>query len=128
MRRCKATIWEDRKQVPVEGLFHQWAQQYEDGGEAGIGNYTTAIIELDDGRIVEAAPDTVVFLDRPPSIYPVSPIGTWWWRRPLSPMATYCKDCERPCQKAYLSSSLHGYISGNENMPHAPATDAEVQK
>ena len=62
MRRCRATIWENREQVPVEGLFHQWGQQYEDGGDAGIGNYTTAIIELDNGRVVEAMPDTVVFL------------------------------------------------------------------
>ena len=63
MRRCRATIWENREQVPVEGLFHQWGQQYEDGGDSGIGNYTTAIIELDDGRVVEAAPDTVVFTE-----------------------------------------------------------------
>ena len=66
MRKCKATIWVDRKPVPVEGLFHQWAQQYEDCGDAGIGNHTVALIELDDGRIVEAAPDTVQFLDREP--------------------------------------------------------------
>ncbi len=66
MRKCKATIWVDRKQVPVKGLFHQWAQQYEDCGDAGIGNYTVALIELDDGRVVEADPDTVQFLDREP--------------------------------------------------------------
>lgn len=63
VRKCKAMIWVDRKQVPVEGLFHRWGQQYEDCGDAGIGNYTTAIIELDDGRVVEAAPDTVVFTE-----------------------------------------------------------------
>lgn len=62
MRRCKATIWVDREPVPVEGLFHQFANQYEDCGDAGVANYTVAIVELDDGRIVEAAPDTVVFL------------------------------------------------------------------
>ena len=63
MRRCKAVIVEDRKRVPVEGLFHQWANDFEDCGEAGIGNYTVAIIELDDGRIVEGIPNTVVFTE-----------------------------------------------------------------
>ena len=64
MRRCKAEMRENGKAIPVEGLFHQWANQYEDCGDAGIANYTVALIELDDGRIVEAIPDTVVFLDR----------------------------------------------------------------
>lgn len=63
MRKCRATIWENREPVPVEGLFHGWAQQFEDCGDAGIGNYTVALIELADGRIVEAAPDTVVFTE-----------------------------------------------------------------
>ena len=63
MRKCKAAIWQNGEQVPVEGLFHRWAQQYEDCGDAGIGNYTVALIELVDGRIVEAAPDTVVFTE-----------------------------------------------------------------
>ena len=92
MRRCKATVLENRERVPVEGLFHQWGQQYEDGGEAGIGNYTTAIIELDDGRIVEAAPDTVVFLDRAPGVEPVTPSGTWWMRQP-EPFLKVRADC-----------------------------------
>ena len=63
MRKCKAAIWQNGEQVPVEGLFHRWAQQYEDCGDAGIGNYTVALIELVDGRIVEAAPDTGVFTE-----------------------------------------------------------------
>jgi len=66
VRKCKAMIWVDRKQVPVEGLFHQWAAQCFET-EDGIGNYTVALIELDDGRIVEAAPDTVVFTEPAPS-------------------------------------------------------------
>jgi len=64
MRRCKAIIVENRKMVPVEGLFHQWANDFEDCGDAGIGNHTVALIELDDGRVVKGIPDTVVFLDR----------------------------------------------------------------
>lgn len=63
MRRCKAEIWDNGKKIPVDGLFHRWAQQFEDCGDAGIGNFTVALVELDDGRIVEAAPDTVMFLD-----------------------------------------------------------------
>ena len=62
MRRCKASVWADGKKVPVEGLFHRWSAQCVES-EDGIGNYTVALIELDDGRIVEANPDTVVFLD-----------------------------------------------------------------
>lgn len=64
MRRCKAIVVENGKRVPVEGLFHQWGQDFEDCGDAGIGNYTVALIELDDGRIVEGIADTVVFLDK----------------------------------------------------------------
>jgi len=64
MRRCKAVMWDVGNQIPVEGLFHQWGNQYEDCGDAGVANYTVALIELDDGRIVEGIPDTVVFLDR----------------------------------------------------------------
>lgn len=64
MRKCKAMMVDSGKMVPVDGLFHQWANQYEDCGDAGIANYTVALIELDDGRIVEGVPNTVVFLDR----------------------------------------------------------------
>ena len=55
------------KRRPVEGLFHQVSNQYEDCGDAGVANYTVALIELSDGRIVEAIPDTVQFLDRRPA-------------------------------------------------------------
>lgn len=61
MRKCKAKMLSNGKLVPVEGLFHQWANQYEDCGDAGVANYTVALIELDDGRIVEGVPTTVVF-------------------------------------------------------------------
>lgn len=64
MRKCKAMTWDGGKRVPVEGLFHQWGQGYEEF-QSGPGNYTVALIELDDGRIVEGVPDTVVFLQAP---------------------------------------------------------------
>ena len=101
MRRCKAAVWESGKKVPVEGLFHQWAQQYEDCGDAGIANYTVGLIELDDGRIVEVVPDTVVFTE---------PAGqnTYWWRR--SPMYKHllrdCNNCGRFCKQTYPLSNL----------------------
>lgn len=66
MRRCKAVTWENgyrSKQRAVEGLFHQWASNYEEF-ENGPGNFTVALIELDNGKIVECLSDTVVFLDR----------------------------------------------------------------
>lgn len=63
MRRCKAEVWKNRKIIPVEGLFHQWASDFMEF-ETGPGNYTVALIELDDGRIVKGVADTVVFLDK----------------------------------------------------------------
>ena len=108
MRKCKATIWENKEKVPVEGLFHQWAQQFEDCGGAGVGNYTVALIELEDGRIVEANPDTVVFLDREPGVEPVTPSGTWWRRMPCQYMELRadCMNCGRPCKKTYPFSTV----------------------
>lgn len=108
MRRCKAAIWENREKVQVEGLFHQWAQQFEDCGDAGVGNYTVALIELENGRIVEANPDTVVFLDREPGVEPVTTSGTWWLRRP-EPVVKFgadCMNCGRPCKKTYPFSTV----------------------
>ena len=64
MRRCKAEMWEKGKTIPVEGLFHQWGMNYKEFCDAGPGNYSVALIELDDGRIVEGIPNTVVFLGR----------------------------------------------------------------
>ena len=104
MRRCKAVIVEDRKRVPVEGLFHQWANDFEDCGEAGIGNYTVAIIELDDGRIVEGIPNTVVFTE-PACLQP-----TWWMRVPAMPAVKCCENSGKPCKKTYPFSS---YACGN---------------
>ena len=71
MRHCKAVTWEKGEHFEVEGQFHQWANGFEDCGEAGIANYTVALIELDNGKIVECPPDTVVFLDR------ISPYTDW---------------------------------------------------
>ncbi len=45
----------------VEGTFHMWGQSYDEYRE-GPGNYTMAIIELPDGRVVTALPGDVKFL------------------------------------------------------------------
>lgn len=44
-----------------EGLFHQWANSYEESS-AGFGNFTVALIELADGTIHEAIPSLVKFV------------------------------------------------------------------
>jgi len=45
-----------------EGLFHQWANAYEESG-AGFGNYTVALIELSDGTISEVLPCNLKFIE-----------------------------------------------------------------
>lgn len=122
MRKCRAVIWVEKKQVPVEGFFHQWASQFEDCGDAGIGNYTVAIIELEDGRIVEAAPDTVVFSE------PTCQQPVWWMRNPTT-VGISCENCGRACKKTYPFSShaCPSWIS-REGMLRASGTATEEQK
>lgn len=47
-RRVWVNRWE--KLPDIEGTFHQWGVSFEEF-EAGIGNFSTAIVELDDGSI-----------------------------------------------------------------------------
>jgi hypothetical protein len=63
MRKVKATIYnrELKKRIEISGLFHGWGVAYEEY-HAGPGNYTTALIELADGRVVTAMPEDVIFL------------------------------------------------------------------
>ncbi len=44
------------------GKFHTWGVTYEEF-EAGPGNYSIAIVELEDGNIVTKAPDCIKFED-----------------------------------------------------------------
>lgn len=60
-RRCKAMVYDNGKKVPVEGWFHEWGCDYEEF-DSGPANFSVAIIELDNGKIVEALPCSVVFL------------------------------------------------------------------
>lgn len=43
------------------GFFHQWAVMYEELRD-GVGNITVALVELQDGRIVEVLPSNVRFV------------------------------------------------------------------
>lgn len=69
LRKCKGKYMEyDKdKRMFVErefavGLFHQWGNDYEEF-ESGPGNFTVAIVELPDGKIVTPVAREVHFLD-----------------------------------------------------------------
>lgn len=51
--------WED--DYKNEGLFHQWANAYEEY-DGIVGNYTIALVELIDGTIVEVSPSNLKFV------------------------------------------------------------------
>jgi len=62
MRYVTAKVWnqEKRQYDDVSGIFHCWGQDYEEF-QSGPGNYTVAIIELKDGRVVKVIPNDVIF-------------------------------------------------------------------
>ncbi len=67
LRRCKGkcNIYENGKWSSLEfdlGYFHEWGMNYEEF-ESGAGNYSVAIVELPDGRIVMPVADDIVFID-----------------------------------------------------------------
>ena len=45
-----------------DGIFHCWANSYTEF-DAGIGNYTVGIIELQDGTIEEVLPINIKFIE-----------------------------------------------------------------
>ena len=47
----------------ADGLFHCWGQEYEEFAE-GPGNFTVAIIELEDGSIITPHPTDIRFIDK----------------------------------------------------------------
>lgn len=63
LRPCKGTTYVRGAPVEVTGRFHRWAENYEEF-ETGPGNYTQALVELDDGRVVGCIAESVRFLDR----------------------------------------------------------------
>ena len=44
-----------------EGVFHQWASSYEEF-EQGAGNFTVALVELQNGTIEEVLPKNIKFI------------------------------------------------------------------
>lgn len=61
-KKIKGTgCWEDG--YSGSGLFHQWANNYEEFDE-GPGNYTVALVELEDGTIEEVPPKNIKFDDK----------------------------------------------------------------
>ncbi len=48
------------KEYTCTGLFHQWANACEEYSN-GAGNYTVALVELEDGTIKEVLPTNVKF-------------------------------------------------------------------
>lgn len=63
LRPCKAVTYENGNREKIQGRFHCWGVNYEEF-ETGPGNFSTAIIELDNGKIVNCSAETVQFLDR----------------------------------------------------------------
>lgn len=45
-----------------EGVFHQWANAYEEF-ETGAGNYTIALVELENGEIESVLPMNIKFIN-----------------------------------------------------------------
>lgn len=58
-----------------DGLFHQFGSAYEEF-ENGAGNYTIAIIEDKDGKIITVDPECIQFIDKPNSQPPTVNVTT----------------------------------------------------
>lgn len=44
-----------------QGWFHQWGLAYQES-DNGVGNYSTAIVQLSDGSIIEVLPTNIKFI------------------------------------------------------------------
>ena len=64
MRRCKGKYYKDGQFHEFDlGYFHQWGSDYEEF-ETGPGNFTIAIVELPDGRVITAMASDIQFLEK----------------------------------------------------------------
>ena len=70
MRNCKGRYMEYDSQTRLfverefeEGIFQQWGSAYEEF-ETGPGNYTIAIVELPDGKVVTPEPKDIQFINQ----------------------------------------------------------------
>jgi hypothetical protein len=68
MRKVLTYTWvkgDDNKYhkiIDKPGLFHKWGVDFEEF-ESGPGNYSTAIIEMEDGTIENIRADMIKFID-----------------------------------------------------------------
>jgi hypothetical protein len=53
----------EKRETDKFGLFHQWGTDFEELGETGVGNYTTAVIERGDGTIETPHANLIQFID-----------------------------------------------------------------
>lgn len=65
LRPCRAIRYEKGEAIEVFGMFHRWGSQYEEF-DLGPGNFTTALVEAENGKVYECVADSVQFLDRGP--------------------------------------------------------------
>ncbi len=62
-RKCKGRYYYQGNYYDFElGYFHKWGSNYEEF-ESGAGNYSVAIVELPDGRVVMPVAEDIVFLE-----------------------------------------------------------------
>ena len=54
------SCWE--KEFQNHGVFHQWANAYEESSQ-GFGNYTVGLVEMSDGTIGEILPNNLKFVE-----------------------------------------------------------------
>lgn len=65
---CKIVTYEyngsvrNKRETIVHGVFHQWGVDYEEF-ENGPGNYSTGIVELEDGSIQRFIPENIKFVE-----------------------------------------------------------------
>ena len=52
-----------QKFLAGEGVFHKWGVEFEEF-ESGPGNYSTAIIELDDGTVKNIPVELIKFISK----------------------------------------------------------------
>lgn len=64
-RRCNGQYFEDGLFHNFKlGYFHQWGCDYEEFADVGVGNYSIAIVELPNGKIVTPVAKDIEFIDK----------------------------------------------------------------
>ena len=65
MRKCSGEYYAGAEgwKTFKEGYFHEFGNNYEEF-ESGPGNYSVAIVELPDGKIIMPPADSIQFIDK----------------------------------------------------------------